>query len=41
VLSRVNGERKEPRIHRLETRLVVRTSCGIITQKRVGSKRVG
>lgn len=40
VLSRVNGERKEPRIHRLETRLVVRTSCGIIRQKRAGSKRV-
>jgi LacI family transcriptional regulator len=38
VLSRVNGERKEPRIHRLETRLVVRTSCGIITQKRAGAK---
>src|SRR6201993_400244 len=38
VLSRVNGERKEPRIHRLETRLVVRTSCGIITQKRAGGK---
>jgi hypothetical protein len=39
-LSRVNGERKEPRIHRLETRLVVRTSCGIITQKRAGGKRM-
>jgi LacI family transcriptional regulator len=33
VLSRVNGERKEPRIHRLETNLVVRTSCGITTEK--------
>jgi LacI family transcriptional regulator len=38
VLSRVNGERKEPRIHRLETSLVVRGSCGI-TQK--GTKSAG
>jgi len=39
VLSRVNGERKEPRIHRLETSLVVRISCGTATQKRAGAKR--
>jgi LacI family transcriptional regulator len=38
VLSRVNGERKEPQIHRLETKLVVRTSCGVITQKRAAGK---
>ncbi|MBV8279485.1 MAG: LacI family DNA-binding transcriptional regulator [Verrucomicrobia bacterium] len=39
VLSRVNGERKEPRIHRLETTLVVRKSCGIPAQKRDGAKK--
>jgi DNA-binding LacI/PurR family transcriptional regulator len=39
VLSRVNGERKEARIHRLERGLVVRRSCGITTQKRDGVKK--
>ena len=36
VLSRVHGERKEPRIHRLETSLVVRGSCGMGIQKNEG-----
>jgi LacI family transcriptional regulator len=39
VLSRVNGDRKEPRIHQLETSLVVRGSCGITPQKRDGVKK--
>lgn len=38
VLSRVNGERKEPRIHRLETNLVVRGSCGITQKATKGTK---